>query len=200
MEEEAKSKLYAWVGTIKSASEEKLSIETNEGLKEAKIASNAAIYKLVSGKSKKSIEAEEIEKDQYTLTMGPKEEENVILGKRIIVLDEAPVTTTREIISGKVTEVDEEEVTIQKNGDTETLTIDEDVKLKINGIKKPTAEDIEINDYLTAITTLDSKGNIDEIKAVLVIPGETNPQAEENEVKEEDATPAAETKEEDKKE
>jgi len=106
MEEEKKSKLYAWVGTVESSSEEKISIEAADGLKEAKVASNAAIFKLIPGKSKKSIDAEDIEKGQFAIVMGPKEEE-VILAKRIITLDEAPIPVKREIISGKVKEVDE---------------------------------------------------------------------------------------------
>lgn len=198
MEEEKKSKLYAWVGIIESVSEKKMSIKTIDGLKEAKAASNAAIFKLVLGKSKKSVDAEDIEKGQFIISMGPKEEE-IILAKRIILMDEAPTPVKREIISGKVKEVDETKVTIQKNGETEVLTIAKKAKLTINSIKKPTVEDIQINDYLTAIVVLDKEDNLDEVKAVLIIPGETNPQAEENEVKEEEtATPAAEAEEEDK--
>jgi len=201
MEEEKKSKLYAWVGTIKSVTDSVLSIETINGLKEAKVGTSAAILKVAPGKSKKKIKIGNIKSGQFAIAMGTRDENEVVLGKRIIILDEAPTPADeRKIISGKVTEIDEEEVTIQKNGEAETLTINKKVKLKINGIKKPIVEDIQINDYLTAIVILDEKEEVELTKAVLVIPGKTNPQAEENEVTEEEiksATPSTEsTKEE----
>ena len=120
----------------------------------------------------------------------------VILGKRILILDEALAPAVkRDIIAGKVIEIDESQVTIQKNGDTANLGVGKKTKLKINGIKKPTVEDIQVNDYLTAIVAIGEKDEPGDVKAVLVIPGKTNPQAEENEVTEgeiESATPAAE--------
>lgn len=199
MEDEEKNKLYAWVGKAPTTGSDKILVETLEGLKEANIASNAAIYKLIPGESKKSIDPEDIKPGSFAIVMGPKESEELILAKRILVMEEAPASVKREVIGGKVTEVDEDEITIQKNGDTLDLTIGKKVDLKIEGIKKPSTEDIQINDYLTAIVVLDKSENIEEIKAVLIVPGETNPQAEENEVEtetEEEATPTAETEEE----
>jgi preprotein translocase subunit YajC len=200
MDQEKQNTIYGWSGTVESIKDEMLQIKTSLDLKEAKIATNADILKVNSGKGKKEIEPEDIVPDQFVITMGPKEEENLILAKRIIVLDEAPEPAAkRELISGKVKEIDGTEVLIQKNGDEVTLEIDKEVDLIISGIKGPNTDDIQVDDYLTAIVVLDKTGQVDSVKSVLVIPGATNPQAEENEVTEEEiesATQAAEEEEE----
>jgi hypothetical protein len=192
--QERENQLYAWVGPIEKIDLPQLSIKTIDDLKEAKIASSAAIFQVVSGKGKKEIKAEEIKINQFALVMGPKDENEVILGKRIIVLDETPIKSIkREVISGKVNEIDETEVTLQKDGEEEVLIIGKKAKLKINGIKSPTVEDIQVGDYLSAIVTLDKNDEVDEVRAVLVIPGKTNPQAEENEVTQEEIESSTES-------
>ncbi|PIS09070.1 hypothetical protein COT75_03330 [Candidatus Beckwithbacteria bacterium CG10_big_fil_rev_8_21_14_0_10_34_10] len=194
IEAEKKNQLFAWVGTVGETDGKTIKINTLGGIKETKANPEADIFELTPGKSKKEIDFKDIEVDQFIISMGIKETDNLILGKRIIVLDEAPVTEKREIIMGKVTEVDEETITLKKNGDREKIKISKNTKLKINGIKKPTAEDIQIDDFLNAVITLNKDGQIDEVKAVLVVPGESNPQAEVNEIKEPEteATPSVE--------
>lgn len=190
--EELTKKAYAWVGIVQSIEDKSLLIKTAADEKRAKIDNEAHIYKVVTGKGRTSIKFEDIEEDQYCIAMGFKEEEEIILTKRVIVLDEAPTATKRDLISGKVEEVDvdEKEVTVQKNGEASTINLGK-AKLKISGIKSPTVEDIQIGDYLTAVVTLDKNDKIDAVKVVLIIPGETNPQAVENEVTEPEAESSA---------
>lgn len=182
IDQENKDKLFAWVGTIKSLNKTNLSIETINGIKEAEIATNAAIFKVATGKARKEIKSSDLQVGQYIINIGPKNENDVITGKRLLVMDEVPTVAKRDLVAGKVTEIDEEKVTVKKNGEALTLTIDKKVNLKINAIKKPVVDDIQIDDYLTAIVILDEKGEIKTVKTVLVIPGKTNPQAQENEV------------------
>lgn len=182
MTKEASNKIYAWVGKVDSVNGETLVISTLEGLKTTNIATNADILKVIPNKPRTNIKPEDIKTGQSAICMGPKDDSEVILAKRIIIMDEAPVVIKREVISGKITEIDETKVSVKKNGDTVQLTIDSDVKLNIVGIKKPTTEDLQLNDYLYAIVLENDKSKITAVKAVLVVPGKANPQAKENEV------------------
>jgi hypothetical protein len=199
IKEEASSKLYAWTGTVTENDGQEIKVETLEGEKKLKADSEATIFTLVDG-VKQDLEAEEIEKGQYLIAMGVKEEEDLILGKRIIVLDEKPAVTKRKVVSGLVTEVDVDKdvVAIENNGETEALGFNEKTALKIVGIKSPIVEDIQIDDFLSAIVTVGDDDEIDEVKVVMVVPGKTSPQAEENQVTAEDleeveTTPSAES-------
>lgn len=170
IDQENKNKLYAWTGFIKSISEINLSIDTSEGVKEAEIATDAAIFKVAPGKARQTIKANDLSVNQYIIIMGIKNSEEFLLGKRIIAADEKPATVRRRLISGKVIEVDEQKVTIKNNGDETSLTIDKKTKLKINGIKNPAAEDIQIDDHLAAIAVLDENEKIKSTSVILVIP------------------------------
>ena len=195
--QEKENQLYAWVGKIEKAEDNKLTIQTKIDLREAKIATNAAIYFFSAGKSKKTIKAEDIETEQFIIAMGTKLEDKLILAKRIITMDEAPKNgAKRDLLTGKVSEIDEDTITVKKNGDSFKITLDKEVSIQINDIKKPTVEDIHVDDNLTALVALDKEGNIESVKSVLVVPGKTNPQAVENEATAEDvqeSTPPAET-------
>lgn len=197
--QEKEDKLYAWVGVVENVAE-KLTIQTKTDLCEAEVASNAAIYFLPAGKSKKTIKTEDIKTKQFIIAMGNKLEDKLILAKRIITMDEAPGNgEKRDLLAGKVSEIDEDTITIKKNGDSFEITLDKKVSIQINGIKKPTVEDIQVDDYLTALVALDKDNNIKSTKSILVLPGKTNPQAVENEATAEDiqeGTPPAETEEE----
>jgi len=200
---EAAAKLYSWVGDVLENKGNEFKVETIDGEKTVRPEDGATIFTLIKG-VRKNIEAEEIEKDQYVIAMGPKED-NTVLGKRIIVLDEKPEVEERKVLSGLVTEVDVEKevVAIVDNDKTEVLGFNDDSALNIIGIKSPIVEDIQLDDYLSAIVSLDEGEQIDEVKVVMVVPGKTNPQAEENQITDEDleemestssseATPSAE--------
>lgn len=193
--QEKENQLYAWVGTITIVNKDKLQIQTKTDLCETQVASNAAIYFLPTAKGKQTIKAGDIKKGQFVIAMGPKIEDKLILGKRILTMDEAPENgAARDLKTGKVNEIDEKTVTIKKNGDSFKISLDDDVNIQVNGIKKPTVEDIQIDDQLTALVVLDKEGNIESVKSVLVVPGKTNPQAVENDATQEDikeSSPAA---------
>ena len=182
----AAGKVYAWVGTTAGISQPTLSIKTTEGDKQAKIASSAAILKVIQGKGRTTIKEEEITTGQYIIVMGPKDENGTIIAKRIVISDQpAASTVIREIIFGKVTEVDDEKIVVKKNGDSATLTITSKTKLKIVGQQTPTISKVQVNDYAAAIVIVDKNDKITAVKTVLVIPGATNPDADANKVNEE---------------
>jgi len=202
VEGETTAQLYAWVGEIEEVNDNLLSIQTEAGLYQAEIDSSASLLKFSSGEANQPIENEEIEAGQFAITMGPKKEDRLILAKRVIIVEENPLSTNqRQLLTGEVVEIDETEVTIEKeNQEKLILGIEAETKLKISGLKEPDVEDIQIGDVLTAIVSLDEDEQVETVKVVLIVPGEANPQAEENKIEEEDieatspaeATPAAE--------
>lgn len=188
--EEVENRLFAWVGIISEINDDNLSIETNSGLKEAQIASNAAMFKVNPGKPRTAITKNDLTKDLYIIAMGPKTDEQ-ILAKRILTMDKAPQVVKRILIAGKVKEIDDPKVTFQTNGDTWIVSISNEIKFNILGIKKPTIEDIQVGDLIKAVVVLDND-KIKATKVVLVIPGNTSPQSSLT-PQEEEATPSAAT-------
>lgn len=185
--EKKMGKIYAYSGLIKEVKDAALKIETSFGSKEVKVASQAAILKVSPGKAKSEVKLEDLEVDDFVIAIGPMDSNQVITGKRLIITDTAPASQKRKLLFGKVTEIDGQKITF-KNSQQQSITVDSKTKLKINGLEKPVVEDIQIGDLIRVIVTLDKSDKIDEIKVVMVIPGEASPAAEENEV---EATPSA---------
>lgn len=188
IEEEKAKKIYAYAGKIKSINNHNLTIETIFGNKQVEVATQAAILKIGPKKGRTTIEFEDLEIDQFTISMGPRGEKEVLMGKRLIVISEPSLALERKVLTGKVIEIDDKKVTFQINGESETIVISSKTDLKIVGIEDPAIEDIQIGDQIISIVTLDEDDQIDLVKAVLVRPGEANPAAVENEI---EATPSA---------
>lgn len=188
IEEEKAKKIYAYAGKIKSINNHNLTIETVFGNKQVEVSTQAAILKIESKKGRTTIEFEDLEIDQFTISMGPRGEKEVLMGKRLIVISEPSLALKRKVLAGKVIEIDDKKVTFQINGESETIVISSKTDLKIVGIEDPAVEDIQIGDQIISIVTLDEDDQIDLVKAVLVRPGEANPAAVENEI---EATPSA---------
>lgn len=182
IKEKKTEKIYAYVGKIKSINNHNLTIKTIFGDKQVEVASQAAILKVIPKKSKTTINLEDLELDQFVIAMGPKKEEGVLEGKRLIIAPQPSVSLKRKVLWGKVVEIDDKKVTFKTNEEQESIIIGSKTKLKIVGIEKPTIDDIQIGDHLSAIVTLDKKGQIGLTRVVLVIPGEANPAAAENEI------------------
>jgi hypothetical protein len=87
-----------------------------------------------------------------------------------------PLADARRVVNGKITELDDKKITFKYDSDSETITINEDTKLKIVGIEKPTLEKVQIGDQLVAILTKDKKEK-ELAKLVYIHPGLSNPTA-----------------------
>lgn len=184
LEEQAKNKLYGYAGKIKSIDQQTLTLETNDGLKQVEIAPSATIYKLSSKQVKTTIPFEQIEIDEFVIALGPKEEKEVLLGKRLLVIPLPSPSLKRKIVSGQVTEIDDTKIILKSSLVQETISLETDTKtrLKINGVRSPKIDNIQIGDQVNAMVSIDSEDKIDRTLIVLVLPGKANPAALENEV------------------
>lgn len=77
----------------------------------------------------------------------------------------------RQLISGKISEVDGQKISL--NG--KTLTLSKKTDLAVAGLDEAGAEDLALSDNVFAIATLDNNGNVDRTDNVYVIPGKNNP-------------------------
>lgn len=112
--------------------------------------------------------------DDFLLALGffyP--DKNQFRAKKILVLDLPQPPLQRQLLSGQIQEIDGNKITINNKA----LTINPKTELIIQGIEKPSTDDLELKDSLFAIITLDKNGDIDQVKNVLVIPGKNNPAA-----------------------
>lgn len=146
IEETQKGQKMAFAGELTAISDANLKIETNQGEKTLKIATDAAII----SKTGKKIKIGELKISLFTIAMGYLEGSD-ILGVRRLVIVEKPKTNKLEAAFGKVTDISSEEkiLTIKnekKNliytveiGDKTTITkkVDnKDQKVKFNAIAK----------------------------------------------------------------
>lgn len=187
-EEIKKRNTYAYSGIVKEINDRTLKIETDFGEKQTKVASPAAIVNVVPGKLKDEVEFDFLEIDQFVICMGYLEADQTLDARRVVISPEPTPTDSRKILTGKVEEIDNNKLEFTDNGDGKFITLSKNTELKIIGLEKPTTEDIQIGDKLRAIVSLDEEGEVDTIKAVLIMPGEASPVAEENEI---EATPSA---------
>lgn len=183
------SKAFAYVGLLKSVDDDDLlTIETSQGEKKAKVASDSAIIFVQPGKSKKNIELKEAEIDHFTIAMGFMDRDEIIDAKRVVFSPTPTSVTKRKVVHGKVTEIDVNKLRVKTNGEEIRFSIDSSTDLKIKGLNKPKVADIQIEDKAIAILQLDKEDKIESCKAIFVIPGKYSPEAEENAI---NATPSA---------
>ncbi|MFC1711267.1 hypothetical protein ACFLZ1_01640 [Patescibacteria group bacterium] len=197
IEERIIKKYYGYTGDVKSVTDSTIVIASPAGDKEVEVASQAALLKVMSGEGKSTIELADIETGDFVLVIGLKKDGDLLLGKRVIISDSPTSPTERKILNGKVKEIDDQKISFGSNGDKNTITISKNTVLKVNGKEKPLVDDIQIGDFLYSVVTLDEDGDIDEVKQVLILPGEANPAAEENEV---EASPDTENEDSDAEE
>lgn len=147
----------AYVGLVKSASDELITLEYK--------GQAYSVYPDVTTPAKQ---------DDFLLTMGffyPDKQQ--FHAKKILVLDLPQPPLQRQLITGQIQEIDGNKITVNNK----SLTINSQTELTIQGIEKPSTDDLELKDNLFAIVTLDKNGDIDQLKDILVIPGKNNPAA-----------------------
>ena len=148
-------KKKAYVGLVKSVIEELVTLEYKS--------QTYPVYIDVKTPAKQ---------DDYLLTLGffyP--DKNQFRAKKILVIDKPQPPLQRQLITGQIQEIDGNKITVNNK----SLTISSKTELTIQGVEKPSIDDLELKDNLFTIVTLDKNGDIDQVKNILVIPGKNNP-------------------------
>lgn len=146
----------AFVGTIKDLVNSSLTIETKNGLKQASTSAETTIIRLVA-KAKKEIEFADLELQETVIALGYLGENGALNVKRLIATKVEP-PKEREIILGKVSEIEKELINLK------SFKEDNDWKIKLNDKTKLTmkkdgqieeieSEEIGIDNRLMAICT-----------------------------------------------
>lgn len=191
IQEEIKTKKKAFIGLITNIKGNILVLETDFGSREASISAETDIFYYESGGAQTEIEASDLTKKDYIILMGVLK--NSLLNvKRAVKMPEPEIIETRKLIFGKILEIDDLEIQLDKGADgvqeNTLLELEKNTPIEIKGKAKAEIEDIQIGDQLYAIVVI-KNGKITSVKNILVLPGKNNPLSEEN-LKE--ATEAAE--------
>ncbi|MCX6726070.1 MAG: hypothetical protein NT052_02030 [Candidatus Shapirobacteria bacterium] len=125
IEETQKGQKMAFTGELTAINDADLKIETNQGEKNLKIATDAAII----NKTGKKIKIGELKTSFFAIAMGYLED-NDILGVRRLVVVEKPKANGKEAAFGKVTDISSEEkiITIKNEKKNLIYTIEIDDK------------------------------------------------------------------------
>ncbi len=158
-------------GQIVNINQSTLTIETNNGETNIKVASDSALI----GESGKKITNDDLEKDMFIIAMGYIDE-NLDLEARRLVVDQKPETSDKQIISGIVTDISNEEkiITIknEKSGVIYTLMIETKTDLQKQDQEKTEFKDFQTGDYFVAIgTTSKNENKIINATSVFAIQG-----------------------------
>lgn len=163
----------AYIGTVKTIDSSGIVLEYRSQTYHITFIDSTEFVKS-SGQAKLSLEG--INPDDFIIAMGfVSPDSESLSAHRILLIASPKPPASRQLIIGKIKEIDGTKVSV----DGKTLTITSKTNLKIKGIEDPTIEDLELEDNLFAIVTLDSNGDIDEINSILVLPGRHNPASQE---------------------
>jgi|GEM_PF-1280796 hypothetical protein len=183
-------KKKAYLGVIKSINDKEITVEYKAKSQKLSVIDNTEV---IESKGKVKLDLEDLEVDDFILSLGfifPDSE--ALQAHKILRLKEPEPAPARQLITGRIEELDGNKVVV----DRKRITIGSKTSLDIKDIEKPTIEDLELDDNLYAIVTLDKNGDIDIVRNILVIPGKNNPAALEP-TNQKEATDSAETPESD---
>ncbi len=129
---------------------------------------------IVKSKGKTTLDLKDLKVEDFLICFGfvYKDSES-LQAQRILQIEPPKSPQVRQLITGKIEEIDSNKVVV----DNKRLTVNLKTNLDIKDIEDPEVEDLELDDNLFAIATLDQNGDIDEVKNILVIPGKNNPAA-----------------------
>jgi len=153
----------AYIGTIKSIDNNNLELGYKDQTLKVEV-NDDTIY------SKTSLA--KLEEDDFIIAMGflyPDQE--VLQTLRVSFIADPETSNNRQLITGKIKEVDGNKIAV----DGKVLTITSKTDFTIKDIKSAETEDLELEDNLFAVVALDKNGDIDSVKTILVIPGKNNP-------------------------
>jgi hypothetical protein len=170
----------AFIGYIKTIEDPLITLEYKDQTQQIEVTDDTDYSKTSLAK---------LEVDDFVIAMGflyP--DKQALTTHRLSFIADPQTPVSRQLITGKVKEVDGNKVAV----DGKTLVISsKTTDLAIKDVEDATVEDLELEDDLFAIVTLDKNGDIDKVKTVLVIPGKYNPASQEP--TNIDATESAET-------
>jgi len=154
LEENQQGEKRGYSGPIMTIENLNLTLQTTEGEKVVKVATDAAII----GQSGKEIELEDLKKNLFVVAMGYITEEAKLEIHRLVV-QEKPKASGKEVINGIITDISTEEeiLTIknEKKGLIFTVEIDKNTEINRKGANGKTVKakfsDLEENDRLFVI-------------------------------------------------
>ena len=159
----------AFIGNLKSINQSNLTIEYKSQIFNITTDEKTDIIK---SDGKKTISINDLDIDDFLIVMGfllPDSKD--LIARRILLISIPKPSTSRQLLSGKINEIDGNKVSI----DSKSLLISSKTNLKIQDIEDPEVEDLELDDDLFAIVTLNQNGDIKTVKQILVLPGKNNP-------------------------
>lgn len=119
-----------------------------------------------------AIDFEELKINDFVIAMGwYHADSQEFTAARLSRISQPEPPINRQLISGKISEVDGQKISLNNK----TLVLTKKTDLTVSGIDKASNEDLALGDYLFAIVTLDSNGDLDTVNSVYVLPGKNNP-------------------------
>jgi hypothetical protein len=168
-EKNSQPKKKAFVGQIESVSDSLITIKYKSQIYTAAVTDSTVFIK---SRGHVKLTLDDIKPDDFVIAMGFAASNNDTLdSRRILVISAPSPPPVRQLLSGKIKEIDGSKITVN----AKTLRITSKTDLKIAGVDSPSVEDLELDDYLFAIVVLDKNGDIDKVKKILVLPGKNNP-------------------------
>jgi len=171
-----KTKYYAFVGTLTSVDTNTLTIETDEGEKQAIVDKDTVIVQTDKAKARKEVTADKLTKGNLLIAMGTLENETLKALRVSSTLPLEPVD--KMVVFGKVAESEDAKITL-KNGEQTILSISDKTLITIKGTDQAKVANIQLEDSVYAVV-LEKDGKISETKAIFVIPGKNNPENQNN--------------------
>lgn len=156
-ERQLEPKRKAYVGTLKSIADTTLILETKNGIKQAKVSTEATILRLEE-ETKKEMKFEDLVIGELTIAMGYLDENEVLQTKRVIISLKPKEETKREAICGMAEEVNLTKKIIEikrlKEEEVYTLKITSKTEMTQKSeeeMEKISLEEIEPGDRLLAV-------------------------------------------------
>jgi hypothetical protein len=195
IEETQKGQKAAFFGEIGKITDESLTLETTQGEKQLKIATDTAFI----GKGNKKITLDDLQAGSFAIAMGFLEDSNLLQTKRIVI-SEKTQTAEREMAFGKITDISSEEEVLtiknEKKNMIYTVEINEKTTItkKVDGkIQKIKFQVLGKGDQIIAVgTPSENEHKIITAKIVHVIPNGAEKETEPTATPSAKATPADE--------
>lgn len=176
------SDIYFRSGKINQISDDKLILENGKEQAEIQAATDAAILRFTPGIGNSELTFAEIEQEEFLIAMGYQSKTgNNLFAKRIIISPPPTPPTPRKLLTGKVAEIDATTITISNTTGEKEITYNSNTTtLNIQGVEDPSLENIVVEDDIAVVYIPDEQENIADLKSILIIPGEANPESKEN--------------------
>jgi len=166
-------KKKAFIGNVDSTSDTTINLV----YKEQKYTINytdSTVFEKSPGKKK--LEADDIKSEDFLIAMGfVTTDDQSLDAKRVLSINQPISPKSRQLLSGKIKEIDGNKVSFN----SKTITISSKTDFTIKDVDKPTIDDLQLEDNLFTLVILDKNGDIGQVKKVFVLPGKNNPASQE---------------------